>query len=332
MHCFSVVPLAPVCNEPSMHRNRRFGISGAVLAGLTIGGLNNQREAVLNAVLAAMLRNVTLVLPGVFLIYHRFQEPIPHEYEAPWTSYIGTRGHSSPNQGFWPATFDALFDKPSFLKFAESKGLKVVEGKAMAPTMRLRMGYHFSTCVRFYDCCMRLPHCLEVQRLLRPASIIADTATTIRNAVRKKSGCYIGVHLRFWHKCDTSVKAWGASPKQRDLAKHMAEGPLKVIMDQKLNEKCDVVYLISEVTWPELRAEFESKNLTVFWKQNVVPGIEERWPFEALSSVDWQMAVESDYYVMMPKGKSSFDLFTIMHRRFRQAPVFQFDNNKWECS
>ena len=247
-------------------------------------------------------------------------------------SYVSTRGHSS--QGFWPAPFEALFDKAVFVKLASELGLRVTETRAVTPTMRLQTGYHFSTCPRFYDCCARLPHCLAVQRLLRPAPAIREMAHKISLAVRKKSGCYIGVHLRFWHRCDKSIEPWGSiEPQNRYLTRLMAAGPLEVIMDQKLNKKCDVVYLISEVIWPELRAEFESRNLTVFWKQKVVPKIEEHWPFETLSAVDWQMAVESDYYVMMPKGKSSFDLFTIMHRRFRdQAPVFEFSSNKWECS
>ena len=112
--------------------------------------------------------------------------------------------------------------------------------------------------------------------------------------------------------------------KRRHLAAAMAKQPIKLILDQKLNQKCGVVYLITEVTWPELHEEFARHGLKVFWKQGIEPGIEQKWPFEALAYLDWMMAVESDYFLMFEKGISSFDLFALMHRRFTKAPTFEY--------
>ena len=81
---------------------------------------------------------------------------------------------------------------------------------------------------------------------------------------------------------------------------------------------------MSEVTWPGFHQEFEKHNLTVFWKQKVVPKIELLWPTEALAYVDWQMAVDADYYVMMPRRTSSFDAYALIQRRMKNAPTFNF--------
>ena len=80
--------------------------------------------------------------------------------------------------------------------------------------------------------CCRLPHCLSMQKgLLRPSAPISAMVQKISEAVRKPSGCYIGLHHRYWHPCNWGLKAWTeeGSLQQRDFARRMAKPLLKAI-------------------------------------------------------------------------------------------------------
>ena len=71
------------------------------------------------------------------------------------------------------------------------------------------------------------------------------------------------------------MKSWSqrSTPEMVEYARRMAAPLLRAIFERGLHEKCRVVYLVSEVTWPVFHQQFEGHNLTVFWKQKVAPRV-----------------------------------------------------------
>ena len=164
-------------------------------------GLNNQRESLLNAAIAALLQNATLVTPKAYLVSHASQEPKPHTYDGVWKGYTRRwngqqhkwiHGKTDGTLANVAVPFSVLFDDAAWHTTLASHGLNVVDSAGSASVhsgVTIATSYEFSTCVRYFDCCKRVPYCMEMQKsLVKPSQPIVDKVKVLQKAVRKPKG------------------------------------------------------------------------------------------------------------------------------------------------